>query len=60
MVPLKGVKVGVRNVGPNEEVEELKLKIRNHPELNLTDYTLAEFTLKRKGGEELPVSAKVS
>lgn len=60
MVPLKGVKVGVRNVDPGKDIEELKAKIRDHPELNLTGYTLSEFSLRRKGGIELPVDTPVS
>lgn len=60
MVPLKGVKVGVRNVDPDKDVEELKSKIRDHPELNLTGYMLSEFSLRRKGGMELPVGSLVS
>lgn len=60
MVPLKGVKVGVRNVDPAKDVEDLKAKIRDHPELNLTGYTLSEFSLHRKGGMDLPASSPVS
>jgi len=59
VVPLKGVKVGVRNVDPDRDIEELKSKIRDHPELNLTGYILSEFSLRRKGGIELPVGSIV-
>lgn len=54
------MKVGVRNVDPDRDVEELKSKIRDHPELNLTGYMLSEFSLRRKGGIELPVGSIVS
>ena len=60
MMPLKGVKVGVRNVDPDKDIEELKTKIRDHPELNLVGYMLSEFSLRRKGGIELPVGGIVS
>lgn len=54
------MKVGVRNVDPGVDVEQLKVKIRDHPELNLTGFLLSEFSLRRKGGDELPVGGIVS
>lgn len=60
VVPLKGVKVGVRNVDPARDIEDVKTKIRDHPELNLAGYTLSEFSLHRKGGVDLPAGSLVS
>lgn len=51
----------LRGIDPSQYIDQLKIVIRNHQELSITDFVLTEFTLKRNGSQDvLPSDSRIS